>query len=218
MLIVGAKGFAKEILEAFENNIHADKIAFYDDVNDHDGKLFEKFNILKTEESALDFFKTNGNEFSLGAGNPFTRYKLYKKFMALGGRFCSGISSNAITGKYNVVIGEGCNILPNAVISNDVSLGKGCIVYYNAVITHDCRLGDFVEVSPSVNLLGRVSVGSFSQIGAGAVVLPDVIIGKNVVIGAGAVVTENIKDNSVAAGVPAKIIKELPAPDAALYE
>lgn len=38
-------------------------------------------------------------------------------------------------------------------------------------------------------------------------VMPGVTIGSNVVIGAGAVVTKDIPDNSVAVGVPARVIK-----------
>lgn len=44
-------------------------------------------------------------------------------------------------------------------------------------------------------------------IGNNALILPGVTMGNNVVIGAGAVVTKAIPDNSLAVGVPAKIIK-----------
>ena len=39
--------------------------------------------------------------------------------------------------------------------------------------------------------------------------MPNVIIGNNVIIGCGAVVTKNIPDNSIAVGVPARIIKTI---------
>ena len=41
------------------------------------------------------------------------------------------------------------------------------------------------------------------------IILPGVTIGNNVVIGAGAVVSKNIPDNSVAVGIPAKVIKPI---------
>ena len=44
-------------------------------------------------------------------------------------------------------------------------------------------------------------------IGNNVLILPGVTIGNNVVIGAGAVVTHDIPDNSVAVGVPARVIK-----------
>lgn len=47
------------------------------------------------------------------------------------------------------------------------------------------------------------------MIGANVTILPGVTIGNNVVIGAGAVVTKDIPDNSLAVGVPARVIKEI---------
>lgn len=44
------------------------------------------------------------------------------------------------------------------------------------------------------------------MIGAGTVILPDVKIGSNVVIGAGSIVCKDIPDNSVAAGVPCRVV------------
>ena len=51
-----------------------------------------------------------------------------------------------------------------------------------------------------------VRVGAGSWIGSGAVILAD--IGKNCVIGAGSVVTRPIPDHVVAAGVPARVVRE----------
>jgi hypothetical protein len=56
-----------------------------------------------------------------------------------------------------------------------------------------------------------VSIGSGSWLGHGTVVLPGATIGRHVVVGANSVVTGTIPDNSVAAGVPARIIKRLDA-------
>lgn len=210
MLIVGAKGFAKEVLQVFIDNGFSGKIAFYDDVNDDvSGLLFNEFPILKNEDEVVEFFKANGNDFTIGIGSPVLRYKLYKKIINLGGNFTSSISPLAQIGSYDVTIGTGSNVLSQAVFSNSSQIGIGCIVYYNVVITHDCVVGDFVELSPNVILLGRSKVGSFSQIGANSTILPEVTIGKNVIIGAGSVVTKDIPDNSLAVGTPAKVIKNL---------
>ena len=50
-------------------------------------------------------------------------------------------------------------------------------------------------------------------IGAGAIILPGVTVGENAIIAAGAVVTKDVPDNTIAAGVPAKILRSINATD-----
>lgn len=210
MLIVGAKGFAKEVLEVLRQLNQLDDLVFYDDVNDDvPDKLFGQFPVLRTTHEASVYFKNVDNRFTIGIGNPVLRKKLYDIFTDLGGECTSTISPLATIATFDIKIGYGSNVLSGAVFSNGSKLGKGCIVYYNSIITHDCSIGDFVEISPSVTVLGRSKIGSYSQIGSNTTILPDIMIGKNVIIGAGSVVTKDIPDNCVAVGIPAKIIKEL---------
>lgn len=207
MLIIGAKGFAKEVFEIFNDLNQLKSLAFYDDVNpDVSGRLFELFPILKNKQEVKEFFIENGKKFTIGVGNPILRHKLYEKFIKLGGEIVSTISPFARIGSKEVYIGIGSNVLCNSVISNSVSIGKCCIIYYNVTITHDCHIGDFVELSPNVIILGNVHVGSFTQIGANATILPNLKIGNNVTIGAGSIVTKDIPDNCLVYGVPSRIV------------
>ncbi len=209
MLIVGAKGFAKELLEIFHQKNEIDGLCFYDDVSkDFPDKLYEKFKVLKSENQAIKHFEESGKHFTIGIGNPKLRFALYEKFSKLGGLFSSIISQNAEIGSYAVEIGEGVNILGGVRISNDVKIGIGTMIYYNSVITHDVEIGKFCEISPSVNILGRVRIGDFTHVATGAIIFPDLNIGNNVIIGAGSVVRENVPDNTVVAGIPAQIIRK----------
>ena len=75
MLIVGAKGFAIEILEILYLNKYNKSIAFYDDINsDINGKLFGKYQILKNEEDVKVFFQKNGPLYTIGIGLPCLLY------------------------------------------------------------------------------------------------------------------------------------------------
>jgi len=207
MLIIGAKGFAKEVLEVLHQLKKLDNLAFYDDINNIDNLLFNKFPLLNSKKQVIKHFKSFDNSYTIGIGNPKLRKKMYDKFSLLGGDILSTISPNAEIGNYDIKIGKGTSILPKVVISNGVSIGKVCLIYYGTIITHDCKIGQFVEISPNATVLGRVTIGSYSQIGAGSIILPDIKIGMNVIVGAGAVVTKDIPNNSVVVGIPAKIIK-----------
>lgn len=209
MLIVGAKGFAKEVLEIFHQKSETDNLHFYDDVSsDIPDFLYNQFKILKSEQEAKKLFETN-SEFVLGIGNPQLRYKLTQKFQNLGGTLTSSISKLAEIGSFGIEIAEGSNILGGVRISNDVKIGKGTIIYYNSIITHDVTIGEFCEISPGATLLGRCKIGKFVKIGAGAIIFPDVEIGDYSVIASGAVVRNDIPKNTMAAGVPAEIKKTL---------
>lgn len=212
MLIIGAKGFAKEVLEVVIQLNQLENIAFYDDVNsDVPEMIYNKFPVLTSLEEAKKYFNEVDNQFTIGIGVPTIRKMIFDKFTSIGGNVVSTISSFTHIGSFEVNIGKGANILSGVTMSNSTSIGICSIVYYNSIITHDCTIGDFVEISPSVTLLGRCKIGSFVQIGSNATILPDVTIGNNVIIGAGSVVTKDVPDNCLVVGIPALIKKELPA-------
>jgi sugar O-acyltransferase (sialic acid O-acetyltransferase NeuD family) len=205
MLIIGAKGFAKEVLEVCFQNNDIENLAFYDDVNVDLGKtLFNQFPILNSIGQAKNYFDSVDKRFTVGIGNPQLRKRMVEQFVEIGGVLTSTISDSAQIGNFDVSIGIGANILSGVKISNSVKIGQSSIIYYNSIITHDVIIGDFVEISPGATILGRAQIKNNCQIGAGAVILPDIIIGENAIIGAGAVVTKNIPENSVVVGVPGK--------------
>ena len=208
MLIIGAKGFAKEVLETLVvENKYSKDIFFYDDVNDNvGGYLYNRFKIFKSleevKESLGDKF-----EFNVGIGNPFLRKILIEKFEALGGKLTSIVSDLSKVGSFDNHIGEGANIMAGTIITNSIILGKAPLINLNCTIGHDCEIGDFLEISPGSHISGCCKIGNFVTIGTNATVLPKVKIGSNVVVGAGSVVTKDVPDNCLVVGVPAKVIK-----------
>lgn len=212
MLIIGAKGFAKEVLEVLYQLNKVEHVAFYDDVTQNaPDKMYDEFPIIHSLNEAEDFFKNETPCFSLGVGNPILRYKLNEDFSKIGGVLTQTISPFARIGHYNNNIEIGCNIMTGVVITNDVNIGKGCLINLNCTIGHDSIIGKFVELSPGVHISGNCKIGDFSVLGTNATVLPKVTIGKNVIVAAGAVITKDVPDNCMVAGVPAQIKKELPA-------
>jgi acetyltransferase-like isoleucine patch superfamily enzyme len=57
--------------------------------------------------------------------------------------------------------------------------------------------------------LRSVKISRNVWIGASATILPGITIGENSVIAAGSVVTKDVPANTVVAGIPAKIIKNI---------
>lgn len=87
-------------------------------------------------------------------------------------------------------------------IGNNVHITDGV-----KFITHDGGTLLFRKYVPDLEITKPIVLGNDIYLGNNVIILPGVHIGDKVVIGAGAVVTKDIPDNSVAVGVPAKVIK-----------
>lgn len=89
-----------------------------------------------------------------------------------------------------------------------ISLGKNVHITEGVnFITHDGGTLLYRHLVPDLEITKPIIVGDDVYIGNNVIILPGVKIGNNVVIGAGAIVSKDIPDNSVAVGVPARVIK-----------
>ena len=211
MLIIGAKGFAIEVLQVVSVDLKYNEkdIFFFDDVStDLSNKLFNKFKILTSKEEVESYFETTSKkDFVLGLGNPQNRKALFDTFVKKGANPMTIVAKNAEIGSFDVTIGPGTCIMSGTVITNSITIGKGCLINLNCTVGHDCIIGDFVEISPNTNISGRCTIGDGVAIGTNATITPDISIGKSSVIAAGAVVTKDVPENCMVAGVPATIKK-----------
>jgi sugar O-acyltransferase (sialic acid O-acetyltransferase NeuD family) len=101
-------------------------------------------------------------------------------------------------------IGQGSQVLAQAVVAADSQLGAACIVNHKASVDHECILGDGVHLAPGATVCGCVTVGNNVMIGAGSVILPRLKIGPDSIIGAGSVVTKDVPARSVIMGNPGR--------------
>lgn len=212
MLIIGAKGFAKEVLEVICQKNNDAEVAFFDDISsDVDHTLYDRYKVIRNLNDAKNYFSQVDNRFTLGIGNPVLRYKMMLKFTGIGGIFTSTISPFARIGRFDNSIEDGCNIMTGTVITNSITIKKGTLINLNCTLGHDSVIGEFVEMSPGVHVSGNCTIGNYSNIGTNASILPKVTIGKNVIVAAGSVVIKDVGDNVMVAGMPAVIKKEIPS-------
>ena len=90
------------------------------------------------------------------------------------------------------------------VIEDDVAIAQQVLILTN---THEVGVSGY-RAGPSQNLPVRIRSGSW--IGARATILPGVTVGAGTIVAAGAVVAKSTPDNVLVAGVPARIVKNLP--------
>lgn len=104
----------------------------------------------------------------------------------------------------------GCQIGVGTKIGKKVDLGYGglgIVIHERAVVGNNVNIGTCVTIGGTTKKNKVPVIGDYTIISSGAKILGPIKIGKNCVIGANAVVVNDIPDNSLAVGVPAKVIK-----------
>lgn len=106
-----------------------------------------------------------------------------------------GISGSTICARNQIVIG------------NNVLIGSGCIITDSDA--HPLNWEDRREEISNNIKSAPVIIGDDVFIGARSIILKGVEIGDKAVVGAGSVVTKNVPANTIVAGNPAVVVKEL---------
>lgn len=124
----------------------------------------------------------------------------------------------------NVKIGKEVLISRNVTINGDVTIGDYTRIMDNSHITGRVKIGNNVFISVGVsmandNLFGKKGfsvdvngpiIEDYVSIGVGAVLLPNIKIGKGSIVAAGSVLKEDVPENVIVAGNPAKVITRVP--------
>jgi sugar O-acyltransferase (sialic acid O-acetyltransferase NeuD family) len=135
------------------------------------------------------------------------RNKIIDSFQSYNLDFPPLIHPDAYIGS-NCTIGMGVVVGPKTVVAPNCKLGNFSLLNRGLSIGHDTELGEYVTLSPGVSIAGMVNVGSMTTVGIGATIIDELKIGNNSFVGAGAVVVNDVPDNVLVVGVPAKIVKK----------
>lgn len=157
----------------------------------------------------------------------YSSYILGLKYMKIGsitiGRYCRIEIITDYNGKKmnpQLIVGKNVNVNDRVHIGcvNYIQIGDDCLFASNIYISdhnHGIYKGDNKSsiyqkvVDRDLDYDKTVIIGKNVWLGEGVAVLPGAIIGDNSIIGSNAVVCGKIPENSIAVGVPAKVIKTL---------
>lgn len=114
-----------------------------------------------------------------------------------------------------VTIGDGAVIMMGAVINIGAVIGAGTMIDMGAILGGRATVGNHCHIGAGAVLAGVIEPASATPViieddvlvGANAVIIEGVHVGKGAVVAAGAIVTQDVPENAVVAGCPARVIK-----------
>lgn len=110
-------------------------------------------------------------------------------------------------------IGKNCKISSHTFICEGVHIENNCFIGHGVMFTNDlfprATNPDGSQQTDADWTLVETFVKKGASIGSNATILCGITIGENALIGAGAVVTKDVPANTIVAGNPAKIIKQI---------
>ena len=204
LLVWGASGHALVVADIIRLCGRYEIVGFIDDVGQDEHPGFGSAMVFRDRAALDQQFASGVRRLIMGFGDCAMRLRLAEFASGRGFEFVKAIHPHSSIGS-DTSIGAGTVVAAGAVISSGARVGQHVIININAGVHHECLIEDGAHVAPGATIGSCVSLGRGALVGIGAVVKNRVRIGAGAIIGAGAVVVEDVPDNVVAYGVPAKV-------------
>jgi sugar O-acyltransferase (sialic acid O-acetyltransferase NeuD family) len=107
----------------------------------------------------------------------------------------------------HTTLGEGNLLFPGANLGSHVQIENFVTLNHLSSLDHESTIGSFSSLAPGAVSGGRVKIGNRSALMIHSAVSHGVSIGNDVIIAANSFVKEDVNDNSLVAGSPAKFVR-----------
>lgn len=206
LIIVGASGFGREILQWVEDiNAISPEWNILGFIDDNLSALDTCKCDYKVIGTIKDWLPKDDEYFVLALAFPEVKLKVVSILKEKGAKFATIIHPTALVNKY-AEIGEGVVVTPRSGINPDAKVGNFVSILGSGV-AHDAIVGDYSTLSGRCSINGHVQIGERVYIASGVSIAPSKKIGDGAYIGIGSVVISNVKAGTRVFGNPAKKIE-----------
>lgn len=202
LVILGASGFANEVLWHMESAWHKYKsILFVDDVTNAETVWNKKLGTIKVIK---DWKFPEDCEFIVGVGDPKAKMTMVGKALNAG-IFPAPTFVHRLALVQDAIYGVGGIFTPGVVVTTGVTIGDYVVLNLNSTVGHGVNIGDFCTINPGCSVSGDTLLGKGVTLGTGAVTREKVKIAAGVMAGMQSAIAKDIlTENITVVGIPAK--------------
>lgn len=209
IIVLGAGGHAQVVADAIlANALNASSFVLAGFLDDNLALIGQIIMGVPVRGRISDLSTIEHDAVIIGIGDNATRAQLFRDLQARDEQLAVVVHPRATVAQ-QAQIQSGTVVFAGAIINTGSKIGPNVIVNTGATIDHHACIGAHVHLAPGVHLGGTVTVGAGAFLGIGVNVIPNRTIGAWTTVGAGATVIEDLPDQVIAVGTPARIIKTL---------
>ena len=196
IVIIGARGFAKEFIGYLENIGDYRIVCILDELNETE--------LFGYEIVHPDRFSGSCRNALLAIGYPYDKKDVCALYSRFDFKWETFIHPMSNVSPY-AHIGKGVMIAPFAVVAGNAKIDSFVFINSFASVGHDTVVGSYSSLMPYACLAGRVSVEETCLLAIGAKVLPGITVHSRSRVSAGVIVTRDIPQDSLVFGNPMQI-------------
>lgn len=203
IVIFGSSGHSKVVIDILKEQKKYNILGIYVDTEDDQSKWISGYKVLGKIDG--NFICSKG---IVAIGDNFGRMKVVQRILEFNEdfKFVNAIHPSSVISN-NVHLGSGIVVVAGVIINSSVVIGNHSVINTSSSIDHDVVIGEFSSLAPGTTIGGKTKIGNLTTIALGANVIQNISIGNGVLIGAGATVVNDIPNEVMALGLPAKVIR-----------
>ncbi|SFF46442.1 NeuD/PglB/VioB family sugar acetyltransferase [Sunxiuqinia elliptica] len=212
LVILGGRGIGM-IAASVANDLGTyDVIGFLNDfvpIGEKVGK-YNGYKVIGKSNDAKKYLDDENVFFFIGYVGMQNEKEIFEKITSLeipSNRFATLIHPTAIIPKGFCSIGNGVLMAPLTQLSPDTTVEDNCILLPNSFLGHDSTMKRFSHITANSVIGGNVTLGKGAHVGTNATIRENVVIGDFALVGSGSVVLNDVPENSIVVGNPAKILR-----------
>lgn len=170
----------------------------------------KKIPVVGTTNDLPKFLKKANTYFFIAYVGLKNEKDTFKKISSLNippERFATLIHPTAIIPEGYCKIGNGVLFAPLTQLSPDTTISDNCILLANSFVGHDSTLDKFAHIATNGVVGANVHIGKAVHVGSNSTIREKIKVGDFSLIGAGSVVLNDVPENSIVVGNPARILK-----------
>jgi sugar O-acyltransferase (sialic acid O-acetyltransferase NeuD family) len=191
LLVVGAGGHGRSVVEAAELSGLFEVVGFLDDSLPA-GEAVWGAPVLGTVAS-IAHHRTAAHQAIVAIGNNAVREKLMQQLAAVGFGWATVVHPRAIVAP-SAVLGAGSSVMAGAIVGTEARLGMGSIVNCGAVVDHHATVEDFGHLGVNASMAGGTVLGRGAWMQAGAALGYGVKVPSGVTLAPGEAVDSRINN------------------------